>query len=578
MLRILFLIMLLSISTQQNSSSSGLTHVLQQLNAELKTTLNIVINIDHLNHYINYELFKMPVVHIQPSMESFRPFRLVESFTKNSLIVVNMRETPLEAAVKNLLPYLLKELHELHIVFITEEHPNSWQEELYRYCFQEGFINTLLIHFHNGITSFYSYFPYPEMHILKLPKLEDYINRRHLLKNFHHNPFRTFVESVEPRKIQYVNRKGQTVHAGYIYNIFLEFIKRHNATLEFMPIKDSDNLVRGAISMLQMKEYDFACYPKELEWTIPSTETLYLLKDYVIVPHARPIASYLYFGRPFTWTLWLAVISTVVYGMLMLYASNGSDRSEIGLHLLNSLCHILFISQARLRAFNWQQWTIHIIMIISGFVLTNLYLAMLSSILTSGLFEPQLNTIQDLKHSPYRLLVDYYYIDYLKQAVGLPVEVKNRMTYDDSFALGAARTGLNSSFMYTVYEDRMEGILYQQHLLKVPRFRKIPESFMDGLMAFPVAPSLPYLNMLNAYLRRIFECGIFVKMKSDSWMDTIESGIYKLMRNEGIERKPFDLEFYYLAFALWAIGLVLACLIFAMEIQMWRTRIPMQMH
>lgn len=133
-----------------------------------------------------------------------------------------------------------------------------------------------------------------------------------------------------------------------------------------------------------------------------------------------------------------------------------------------------------------------------------------------------------------------------------------------------ARNGLNTNYIYISYDDRLDGILYQQHLLKVPRFKNIPKSFNDGIMAIPVAHGLPYLRMLNTYLRRIFECGVLKKMKSDAWMDTIESGIYILLRSEGLEQKPYDLEFYFYAFGFWCAGIVVAVLCFLLEFFKWR--------
>ncbi|KAH8371449.1 hypothetical protein KR093_007515, partial [Drosophila rubida] len=565
---IIILIFICERYTIKSEVPSGITQILLQLNAKYKTNLNLFINTQDVN--LDYQLLEIPAIQLQMEIKNFHQFRLLGSFSNNALIIVNIKVPPLDPDVANYLPYLLRELHELHIVFITVEDPISWQEDLYRYCYEEGFINILLIHENNQTQLLYSYKPYPEIKSIQLPQLEDYFNRRLRIWNFHHYPVRTLQDIVEPRLIRYVNRKGQLVLAGYILNAIREFTRRYNATLNFLPILPADRALQTAFNQTLHRQVDIVCYIKEIIWQVPSSVTLYLLKDYIIVPHARPIASHLYFGRPFAWILWLAVIATVVYGMLMLYVSNGSDRSEIGLHLLWSLCHILFISQSRLTAFNWQQWTIHFIMILSGFILTNLYVAMLSSMLTSGLFEPQLNTLQDLKYSPYPLLVDDYYIDFLKQIVSLPSEVKNRMVMATSANLFKARTDLNTSYMYFAYEDRLEAALYQQNLLKVPRFKKIPESFMDGLMALPLAPSLPYQSLFNTYLRRIFECGVWHKLKSDSWMDTIDSGIYKLMRDDEVERKPFDLSFYLFVFILWAVGLTLAGLCLLMELLWWR--------
>ncbi|KAM8709941.1 hypothetical protein ACLKA7_016703 [Drosophila subpalustris] len=396
--------------------------------------------------------------------------------------------------------------------------------------------------------------------------IDDYLYRWRQLNNFEQVPLVTIPDTVEPRTIRYVNRQGQLVHAGYIYNAFMEFIRRHNGSLKFTQPAPADRAFDYVFALIVRKQVDFVCYPMELNWNLSSTSPLHLLKEYIMMPHPRPIASYLYFARPFTWTMWLAVIGTVVYGMVMLYASYGADRSDFGLHFLSSWCHLLFLPRTEIIICNWQQFVIHFVLIVTGFVLTNLYLALLSSMLTSGLFEPKFNTLKDLIHSPYPLLVDDYYIKYLQSSVSIPDEVKIRMRFASPINLNTARIGLNASFMYSLFEDRMEGILYQQHLLKVPRFVVVPESYLDGFMAFPVAPSLPYLSMLNAYLRRIFECGILSKLKSDAWSDTIDSGIYKRMRDDGEELKPYDLEFYFFGFLLWALGLTLATLCFLVEL------------
>lgn len=364
--------------------------------------------------------------------------------------------------------------------------------------------------------------------------------------------------------IQYVNRKGQLVYAGYMYHAMFEFIRHYNGTLKILE-KRPKTFADGFV-MMRKKRMDFACYPKEIEWNTSGTAPLYLMNDYFAVPYSRPIASYLYFSRPFQSTLWLAVLGTVSYGMLALYIIYKPNGTELSMEFLCSWCYVLFLAQPYFRISNWKQFVVHWLMLLCGFVLTNLYLTMLSSMLTSGLFEPQLNTMQDLIHSPYPLLGDEFIADYYKDLDVMPAEIHNRMIIVHYETLDKARTGLNTSFMYVAYDDRLEAILYQQHLLKVPLFKLITKSFKEGIMSISIADGLPYLNLLNTYLRRIFDCGILQKMKSDAWMDTIESGIYKLFRSESLEQKPYDLEFYFYAFALWAFGLVLAVLSFLWEL------------
>ncbi|XP_030571432.1 uncharacterized protein LOC115770334 [Drosophila novamexicana] len=387
----------------------------------------------------------------------------------------------------------------------------------------------------NDYRVFGSYNPYPSIRILRLTQLEDYLNRWRQLLNLQKYPIRTILFSIEPRIFSYVNRQGHLVYAGYMYNAFKEFSRRHNATIRILDEVPKERLQITAIALFAM-------------------------------PHARPLARYLYFARPFTWTVWLAVAGTIGYGMLMLYSSsNGNGVSEIGKHFLSSWCHLLFIPQPVISFSNWQQVTIHFMMMLTGFILTNFYLALLSSMLTSGLFEPQFNTFEDLVRAPYPLLLENSYAETFKKAQSMPDAVKRRIIVVDVSVVDASRIALNTSYMYIGYIDRLDGILYQQRLLKVPLFKLTTQSFIDGFMSVPVVTGLPYLNMLNIYLRRIFECGILAKMKSDAWQETIEGGITKLMRGEEDELKPYDLEFYYYAYILWAVGLVLSMLCFMLE-------------
>ncbi|KAH8302318.1 hypothetical protein KR044_005090, partial [Drosophila immigrans] len=566
-LTLLLLSSLFIITTDQTTSISSVntsvTQILQQLNEALNSSLNIFLNIqDVSSDKLELTLLETPSIKLEVSMKSVNHFRVLGNFNRKTIIIVNIKEPPIDPAVANFLPHLLKELHELHIVFITELAPTIWPKQLFVYCFGQGFVNALLIHHLNKTTSLYSYNPYPTVRDLKLSHIEEYINRQQLLRNFQHFQIRTASFIIEPRMFHSINRRGEKVYAGYMYNVMMEFIRRHNGTLKLLTLKENLGISYISEVMIERKQIDFACYPKEPNWNVSHTTALYILKSKIIVPYAQPIASYWYIAQPFTWTTWLAVIVTVVYGMIMLSVS---ARSEFGVNLLCSLSHLLFLPFSQTAVKNWQQCVIHFILILGGFVLTNLYSSVLKSMLTSGIFEPQYNTVDDVQHAPYLLMTTQYYANLAKEQNLIPDVLMSKLYITSTEELNTNRLKLNTNFMYIIYEDRMDCILHQQHLLKVPRFKTIQENIGFGLMAFPVAPSLPYLNMLNTYLYRIFECGIFQKMMSDSWRDSIYSGIYHLLRNERTELKPFELEFYLLAAALWAIGLILASLCFFLE-------------
>lgn len=94
------------------------------------------------------------------------------------------------------------------------------------------------------------------------------------------------------------------------------------------------------------------------------------------------------------------MISTVLYGTVMLHLAARGARVEIGKCLLYSLSHILYNCHQKIRVAGWRDVAIHGILTIGGFILTNVYLATLSSILTSGLYDEEYNTLEDLARAP----------------------------------------------------------------------------------------------------------------------------------------------------------------------------------
>ncbi|KAH8253359.1 hypothetical protein KR032_005058, partial [Drosophila birchii] len=536
--------------------------VLRELNVALRIELNVFVVIEE-GSGIPYSL---DTPKIQLSSKSSKPldFRLREKFTSQSLIIVKLLDFGLDPKLVDFLPLLLDRLHELHIVFLSLEDPELFQKELYTYCYKEGFINVILIH-NDGL---YSYLPYPTIQPIKLANVSEYLARGKIIRNFKGFPVRILETKVAPRDFEYFDERNKLVRAGYMFTAMQEFADRYDATIVGVPLPVQLEIEKydAAFEMLFNKEIDVICYFKDMEWDISHTEPLSILRSYFIVPHARPISSYLYYSRPFRWNLWLVVAVTVLYGALMLYLGSGRNRNEIGKCLLYSLSHILNTCNQTIRTAGWRNQLIHVILTLGGFMLTNLYLATLSSILTSGLSEQQYKTIQDLADAPYPSLHDGLYRRQMMSNEFLPEALRRKSITLNITLLTSYRDGLNKSYIYWAYEDRLELLLMQQYLLKTPRFDMIREPVAYALEAYPVSRSLPYLKMATEFMRRLQEHGINFKIKADAFQVMLEQKIYTLMRDDEPLAKAFDLQYYYFAFGLWAVGLCLSFVVFLMEV------------
>ncbi|XP_034652150.1 uncharacterized protein LOC117891079 [Drosophila subobscura] len=493
-------------------------------------------------------------------------YRLTGNITERALVVVYLGQSQLDPAVAEHLPQLLGELHQLQIAFVCREEPTSWQQQqIFTYCYQSGFLQVLLIH--RG--KLYTYQPYPSIRAVQLFNLSEYLARERQIRNFYGFPIRTIITNISPRDFTSVDHKNRLVRTGYLYHGLKEFAVRYNATLVEVPLPKGEVIDRyqGVLALLFAREIDFVSYPRDLIWPVQSTVPISILNEYFVVPHAPPIARYLYFAKPFGWSLWLILVATVFYVTIMLFVvRSGRQRRQMGVCFLRSLCHFLYISNHETRISVWQDWLTYLILTLSGFILTNVYLAMLSSMLTSGLYEPQYTTLESLAKAPYPTLHDDYYLATFKTKTFLPEPVLRNSLSTDLPTLEKLRNGLDSRYMYCLYEDRMELLLRQQYLLKTPRSKVIRQSIGVALESYVVSNRLPYLRVFNEYARRIQEHGILDKMKMDTWRTMIKTGLLTLMRDEEPAAKAYDLEFYFIAFFLWAAGLTLSVLVFVLEL------------
>ncbi|XP_017015290.2 uncharacterized protein Ir60e [Drosophila takahashii] len=532
--------------------------VLHELNHAFQTELNVFIDLEDLN--VLHKL-DTPRILISSSSREAGDLRICGNFTERAIIVVQLKDSKLDPKVANILPHLMHDLHELHIVFISGKEP-EFLKDLFTYCFKQGFINVLLIHRQN----LHSYLPYPSIQTIQLANISEYLKRGRIIRNFQGHPVRTLRTTLAPRDFEYFNDQDELVRSGYLFMAVKELTYRYNASLESVPLPDLPELESYAAvyKMLVTKKVDIICYFKDFRWNVAYTSPLSILSEYFMAPHARPLSSYLYYSRPFSWTLWLIVIATILYGTLMLYLT--ANRNEFGECLLHSLSHILYNSHQRIRTSGWRDIAIHVILTFGGFVLTNIYLATLSSILTSGLYEEEYKTLEDLAHAPYPNLHDEFYRKQVQRNEFIPLALRRNSISLNATLLKEYRDGLNKNYIYMLYEDRLELVLMQQYLLKTPRFNMIPQGVGYALESYCVSNSLPYLTMTSEFMRRLQEHGINSKMRADTFRELIQQGIYSLMRDDEPPAKAFDLDYYFFAFVLWAVGLAVSLLVFIAEV------------
>lgn len=220
------------------------------------------------------------------------------------------------------------------------------------------------------------------------------------------------------------------------------------------------------------------------------------------------------------------------------------------------------------------RFLLFIILTTSGFILTNLYLAQLSSNLATGLYEKQINSWEDLDETDGIWPLIDVDVATMQQLIPDRKKLVQRIVPTSEQNVDVFRRNLNTSCIHSGFYDRIEFALYQQKFLRLPIFRKFPHILYQQPLQISTAFGRPYLQLFNWFSRRIFESGIFLKMKEDAYMHGIQSGLLNFnFRDKYLKVRSNNVEYYYLIAVLWLGGLFLALITFFVELLVAATKI-----
>ncbi|EDW80063.2 uncharacterized protein Dwil_GK24063 [Drosophila willistoni] len=413
------------------------------------------------------------------------------------------------------------------------------------------------------IQQLYSYMPYPELNVLNLTDTEQYYQRtRALLWNFHGYAINCGVVMVgAPRAFMYRDDKNNDIYAGYMLNMVLAFIAHHNGTIRTRPVYT----LKEAYDSLSNRSIDFL--PFLVLPTTNFTRSVILFHEnlFVMAPTGGLMPRFVYLMKPYTRSTWLIWLTMIIYcsGALYVTASCQEHNLNFSLAFLQILCLSLFLPAGATAS---RHLVIFVLLTVAGFMLTNLYLAQLSTSLAAGLYEKQVNTFDDLPGTDLTLPVIETEIKHFHQLPDIHPELASRMIVTSELLVDIYRRQLNTSYLHCGYEDRIDFALYQQKFLRPPLFHKLTKIVDQQPFQIPIRYGLPYLQIFNRYMRRAFEGGIWLKLRTDSFADGIRSGQLHFFNGARYMKvKSNDLQYYYVIGAIWLMGMILAIFCFIYE-------------
>ncbi|XP_016988946.1 glutamate receptor 2.5 [Drosophila rhopaloa] len=552
------LIFILIVLFFETSKCWSAREVINQLNKDLQLHLNIYLDCGDMELRFNQEVPNLLLNTLEEQQ------KLLGRFSARSLIIACLKEST-ENRTLNGIRELLWGIQHLHMIYIV----NSKMDFYFKQALGGGFLHVLVLN--NG--TLYTYQPYPKIQIHQIKDMKEFYDLTKM-RNLQGLAVHTTVETMTPRCFHYKNRQGKVVYAGYMYKLLKGFIETYNGTekhvfanMETVPYKlGLSAFANGEIDMVPriIHAMDWKYYHR--------SHIFYNIKTFLMVPWAEPLPKCWYFIQPFYWTVWITFIAGFIYASVLIWwirfrQDEGSSLSSTFLDVLQ-LLFLLPVSKIWHFRLGIPSALSFIVLFTVGFILTNLYTAQLSSSLTTGLFKRQLNTFDDLFREKRIFLVESFDANVLHNMIKEKIiqkEFQNITQVTSIKEVFKLRKSLNTSYVYEAYEDRISFELLQQKYLRVPIFKTLKEVYDQRPVFVALRHGLPYVELVNDYLRRTWESGIWLKLQKDANFEGISSGEISFRKSKSWEIQVFDKDFYFFAYILLVLGWLAGAIVFLLE-------------
>lgn len=540
---------------------------IQDLNGLYRTELNVFVEFGNGSDIL--EAARQPFVPSLWMRNTETQMVLEGNFSSCTLTVLYLEEDSVICGLNYLTQWLWK-YHHLRVLIFYNGGSLENLHEIFKYCFKEGFVEVLVML--PDSQGLYSFMPYQDLRIVHLNSVEEYYDRSRSKWDFNgYNITSGLVTAGAPRWFSFRDRNSKLILTGYMLRMVMDFTRYYNGSLRFLDVLT----VNDGLQLLANRTIDFFPFLIRPLESFAMTNILYLENCGLIVPSSRRVPNSLYLSRPYTSSTWITWLIMIVYSSLSLRILTRGEVSISGafLHILRL---VLYLSGGKYMGARptHLRFLLFIILTTSGFILTNLYLAQLSSNLATGLYEKQINSWEDLDETDGIWPLIDVDVATMQQLIPDRKKLVQRIVPTSEQNVDVFRRNLNTSCIHSGFYDRIEFALYQQKFLRLPIFRKFPHILYQQPLQISTAFGRPYLQLFNWFSRRIFESGIFLKMKEDAYMHGIQSGLLNFnFRDKYLKVRSNNVEYYYLIAVLWLGGLFLALITFFVELLVAATKI-----
>ncbi|XP_062135370.1 uncharacterized protein LOC133845050 [Drosophila sulfurigaster albostrigata] len=551
------------------SNFSQLTLSIESLSRGLESKTNIIYTEDKQPLDI-YAQISQTLKHNPSILLSQNVTQLISSTinpTKPLLMILLQLDPNKTLQIFELFPV---EMQRADFLIVGSANAASWLN-LLSTLWQLGYPNVLIFNSSQSTTASDQLFTsdsFPNQR-LQSSSIDHYLwARRHWFDNLRGWKVRVGLYNNPPRTLVFPEHD---LYGGYALLMLKEFLCHRNA--QFVPKLTTNFTVYSPTDCLQMLRSnhcelcgDLFAYNTNYSFT---DSYMYLYAN-ILIPNAKPKSKNFYISAPMQLKTWLLVIIYVllISGFISFIVWLQRGRFEFGKQLLQILGSLISGS-LQLREIQGRiHYILFIVIALGGLICSTYYLAFLKTILSTGLYEPQINNFEELVRQNISFIVGDYDKTVLKsydfpdilwnitRVVPYDFITKHRRVFDPNYA-------------YLAHSDRLLLFSFQQQYMMKPRMRPLPIDIMHSLPGFPMRREWLLKFKLSEALLNCFNSGLMQKLAADTNRQTIHIGYLSLMPSERYETQPLALDYFAMPLKILCSGLGLAFICFLCEL-LWQ--------
>ncbi|KAH8252762.1 hypothetical protein KR032_001820, partial [Drosophila birchii] len=536
--------------------------------AELTLKLNIKT---HLYYSFSRETFEeLNLMTNQPKLLIFN--NISEEFKVEHdepvLIIMNM-EADLDfnlITVEVLKFYFTDRQYNDILLIDTDKNEEKSYMELSKAYWDAGFSYILI--YASQEEQLWSMRPYPYL-VIRQTNLEEYIKSRNN-RNLKGYPLRVLVTNDPPHcfvdEEEPPNSKDR--YKGSIIAIFKLFAQQLNATFQAIPFPGLRRYFTfECLNLVQDNETD-ACGSIFIRtYKYPTSQPVRLNRVAIMAPFGNPIDKFYYFFRPFDLYVWIGISLMVVYMCLMgsLLHRWHHGQWDVGQYLLLAVQTLLTRELSLPQCSGGSKLMLLLLLFAIGFVLSNLYVALLSMMLTTKLYQRPIENLADLKAANVNILLQQHNIR-PNSIYGSSEELRERFLLVEEELHKQLRDGLDPNYAYVDSEDRMDFYLYQQKFLRRRRMKKLTNPVGYTWAVQVIRQNWVLERLYNDHIQRLFESGLQNKLVEDVHELAVKAGFLHFFPTQSQTIEPLRLEDIVMAAMVLGGGHALAGICFLAEL------------